>query len=153
MYEKNKISPMKKFCRRFFLELIFVIMQKNFEEERFLEKITELDKKIDLILTAGQILNENGATNDKIIRVLNRIAIFMKIPSENISLHITKQIIFLEIFDGEKSVVSFRIQPTCMSMGEAVGIAAAYGLKNNIPMNNVAWDLIPENIRSYVSAG
>ena len=83
-------------------------MQKNFEEERFLEKITEPDKKIDLILTAGQILNENGATNDKIIRVLNRIAIFMKIPQKNISLHITKQIIFLEIFDGEKSVVSFR---------------------------------------------
>ena len=67
-----------------------------------MEKITELDKKIDLILTAGQILNENGATNDKIIRVLNRIAIFMKIPIENISLHIIRQIIFLEIFDGEK---------------------------------------------------
>ena len=73
-----------------------------------MEKITELDKKIDLILTAGQILNENGATNDKIIRVLNRIAIFMKIPIENISLHIIRQIIFLEIFDGEKKVVSFR---------------------------------------------
>ena len=67
-----------------------------------MEKITELDKKIDLILTAGQILNENGATNDKIIRVLNRIAIFMKNPIENISLHIIRQIIFLEIFDGEK---------------------------------------------------
>ena len=69
-----------------------------------MEKITELDKKIDLILTAGQILNENGATNDKIIRVLNRIAIFMKIPIENISLHIIRQIIFLEIFDGEKKL-------------------------------------------------
>lgn len=73
-----------------------------------MEKINELDKKIDLILTVGQILNENGATNDKIVRVLNRIAIFMKIPRENLSLHITKQIIFLEIFDGEKSFVSFR---------------------------------------------
>jgi len=46
---------------------------------------------------------------------------------------------------------SFRIQPTCMSMGEAAGIAAAYGLKNNIPLNKVEWDQIPENIRSYVS--
>lgn len=73
-----------------------------------MEKITEIDKKMELILTAGQILNENGATNDKIIRVLNRIAMFMKIPTENISLHITKQIIFFEVFDGEKSVVSFR---------------------------------------------
>ena len=46
---------------------------------------------------------------------------------------------------------SFRIQPTCMSMGEAAGIAAAYGLKNNIAVNQIEWDKIPN--RSYVSAG
>ena len=48
---------------------------------------------------------------------------------------------------------SFRIQPTCMSMGEAAGIASAWSLKNNILLNNVEWDKIPENLRSYVSAG
>ena len=48
---------------------------------------------------------------------------------------------------------SFRIQPTCMSMGEAAGIAAAYALKNNIAVNDIAWDKIPPNIRSYVSKG
>ncbi|MBR1397917.1 MAG: FAD-dependent oxidoreductase [Selenomonadaceae bacterium] len=46
---------------------------------------------------------------------------------------------------------SFRIQPTCMSMGEAAGIAAAYALKNNISINDVEWNEIPENQRSYVS--
>jgi len=46
---------------------------------------------------------------------------------------------------------SVRIQPTCMSMGEAAGIAAAYGLKNNIAVNNIDWASIPN--RSYVSAG
>ena len=45
---------------------------------------------------------------------------------------------------------SFRIQPTCMSMGEAAGIAAAYGLKNNIAVNQIEWDKIPN--RSYTSA-
>ena len=44
-----------------------------------------------------------------------------------------------------------RIQPTCMSMGEAAGIAAAYGLKNNIAVNVIDWASIPN--RSYVSAG
>ena len=44
-----------------------------------------------------------------------------------------------------------RIQPTCMSMGEAAGIAAAYGLKNNIAVNAIDWASIPN--RSYVSAG
>jgi len=48
---------------------------------------------------------------------------------------------------------SMRIQPTCMSIGEASGIAAAYSLKKNISANSVEWDQIPENIRSYVSEG
>ena len=48
---------------------------------------------------------------------------------------------------------SVRIQPTCMSMGEAAGIAAAYGLKNNIAVNALDWDIIPESQRSYVSRG
>lgn len=46
---------------------------------------------------------------------------------------------------------SFRIQPTCMSMGEAAGIAAAYSLKNNIAVNQIDWAQIPN--RSYVSQG
>ena len=46
---------------------------------------------------------------------------------------------------------SMRIQPTCMSIGEAAGIAAVYALKNNISANSVEWDKIPENQRSYVS--
>ncbi|SFB08680.1 FAD-dependent oxidoreductase [Selenomonas ruminantium] len=46
---------------------------------------------------------------------------------------------------------SFRIQPTCMSMGEAAGIAAAWGLKHNIPVSSLKWEDIPESQRSYVS--
>ena len=46
---------------------------------------------------------------------------------------------------------SFRIQPTCMSMGEAAGIAAAWGVKENIPVAALHWEEIPENQRSYVS--
>ncbi len=48
---------------------------------------------------------------------------------------------------------SMRIQPTCMSIGEAAGIAAAYGLKNNIAANQIEWDKIPASKRSYVSQG
>ena len=48
---------------------------------------------------------------------------------------------------------SARIQPTCMSMGEAAGIAAAYGYKNGIAVNQLDWAQIPANVRSYVSAG
>ncbi len=46
---------------------------------------------------------------------------------------------------------SFRIQPTCMSMGEAAGIAAAWGLRNKVAANNIQWDKLPAGERSYVS--
>lgn len=48
---------------------------------------------------------------------------------------------------------SFRIQPTCMSMGEAAGIASAWSLKKNIALNAIEWEKIPESQRSYVSKG
>ncbi len=45
---------------------------------------------------------------------------------------------------------SMRIQLTCMSIGEAAGIASAYALKNKIAANDVQWARVPN--RSYVSA-
>ena len=48
---------------------------------------------------------------------------------------------------------SFRIQPTCMSMGEAAGIAAAWGILRSISANEVRWEDIPQDKRSYVSKG
>ena len=48
---------------------------------------------------------------------------------------------------------SFRIQPTCMSMGEAAGIAAAWGVRHGVEANAIRWDTLPKNERSYVSEG
>ena len=48
---------------------------------------------------------------------------------------------------------SMRIQPTCASIGEAAGIAAAYALENGIAANAIDWAKIPAHIRSYVSKG
>ncbi len=102
--------------------------------EEFFEKTTELNKKMELILTAGQILLESGATNNKIIRVLNRIAISMKIPKENINMYITKHVIFLEVFDGEKSVVSFK-----KSNKLGVDLSAIYSL------TKISWQILKES--------
>lgn len=46
---------------------------------------------------------------------------------------------------------SMRIQPTCASIGEAAGIAAAFALQNKIAANQVDWAKIPAYKRSYVS--
>lgn len=46
---------------------------------------------------------------------------------------------------------SMRIQPTCMSIGEAAGIAAAWGIQKHIAVNEIVWEKIPAEKRSYVS--
>ena len=48
---------------------------------------------------------------------------------------------------------SMRIQFTCASIGEAAGIAAAFGLKNRVAANEIDWAKIPAHQRSYVSEG
>jgi len=48
---------------------------------------------------------------------------------------------------------SFRIQPTCMSMGEAAGIAAAWGVRHGVEANAIRWETLSKNERSYVSEG
>lgn len=46
---------------------------------------------------------------------------------------------------------SMRIQPTCMSIGEAVGIAAAWSISHKINPNELKWENIPKDKRSYVT--
>lgn len=48
---------------------------------------------------------------------------------------------------------SMRIQPTCISIGEAAGIAAEYALRNKIAANELDWSKVPAHMRSYVSQG
>lgn len=46
---------------------------------------------------------------------------------------------------------SMRIQPTCMSLGEAAGIAAAWAVKQGIAPNAVDWAALPDAEKSYRS--
>jgi uncharacterized membrane protein YjjP (DUF1212 family) len=99
------------------------------------KKITDINTKMELILTFGQLLIENGSSNDKVIRVINRIARFMKIPKENFELQIMKQIIFLEVFDGEKYLFAFR---KCRKT--VVDFYIIYSL------TKISWQLLKESV-------
>ena len=46
---------------------------------------------------------------------------------------------------------SMRIQPTCIATGEAAGIASAWAVAHRIPVNEVKWEEIPAELRSYSS--
>ena len=81
----------------------------------------DINQKMELILTVGQILAENGATTDRIIRNSQRVAAFMQIPEENFHLQVMPSILFLHVYDGEKTHFSFR---SCEKHGVDMNIIA-----------------------------
>lgn len=44
---------------------------------------------------------------------------------------------------------SMRIQPTCMSLGETAGAAAAYSKKRGIEVNAIEWEKVENDIKAY----
>ena len=94
----------------------------------------DLKEKMEFILTVGQILAENGATTDRIIRNSKRLAAFMKIPEENFNLQVTPSAIFLNIFDGEKSNISFR---NCTKHAVDLNLITS--------ISNFTWNALKEN--------
>ena len=46
---------------------------------------------------------------------------------------------------------SMRIQPTCMSIGEAAGKAAIWAKEHHLAFNQIKWEDLPPSARSYVS--
>ena len=78
---------------------------------------------------------------------------FYEIPYRSL---ITKEITNLAVTGRCISVssileASMRIQPTCMSIGEAAGVAAAWAKKHHLDLNQVKWEDIPDGERSYRS--
>lgn len=67
-----------------------------------------LKQKMEIILTVGQVLAENGASTDRVIRSSKRVAEFMKIPEENFNMQVTPSAIFLNVFEDERSNISSR---------------------------------------------
>ncbi len=81
----------------------------------------DINQKMELILTVGQILAENGATTDRIVRNSQRVAAFMQIPEENFHLQVMPSILFLHVTDGEKTHFAFR---SCEKHGVDMNIIA-----------------------------
>ena len=88
-----------------------MIILKNYydEQQKILhETFTKIGTKADLILTTGQLLLENGATADRIVRETKRVAAFMGIPEEKFHLHIMYTTLMLNISDETYSHTKFR---------------------------------------------
>lgn len=82
----------------------------RYDEQRELlnETFTAIGEKAELILSVGQLLMENGASADRIVRVTKRVAAFTGIAEEKFHLHIMYTTLMLNISDEKNSHTSFR---------------------------------------------
>ena len=82
----------------------------RYDEQRELlnETFTAIGRKTELILSVGQLLMENGASADRIVRITKRVAAFMGIAEEKFHLHIMYTTLMLNISDERNSHTSFR---------------------------------------------
>lgn len=82
----------------------------RYDEQRELlnETFTAIGEKAELILSVGQLLMENGASADRIVRVTKRVAAFTGIDEEKFHLHIMYSTLMLNISDEKNSHTSFR---------------------------------------------
>lgn len=82
----------------------------RYDEQRELlnETFTAIGEKAELILSVGQLLMENGASADRIVRVTKRVAAFLGIEEEKFHLHIMYTTLMLNISDERHSHTSFR---------------------------------------------
>lgn len=69
---------------------------------------SSIGKKLDLLLITGQLLMENGANTDRIVRDILRSGAYMGIPQDNINIHISYGTIMLNINDGQRFHTGFK---------------------------------------------
>ncbi len=78
-------------------------------DQRFYDSpFFEIKRKMDLLLLLGQLLMENGANTNQILRDMMRAASYMGIPREYIHIHISYTTLMLNINDGDRSYTIFR---------------------------------------------
>ncbi|MBB5336529.1 threonine/serine ThrE exporter family protein [Pectinatus brassicae] len=68
----------------------------------------ELDHKMHLILKVGQLLMENSADSNRVVKTMKRAAAYMGIDSDNCHIHITYTTVMLNISVGHYSTTRFQ---------------------------------------------
>ena len=96
--------------------------------------LENLKQNMESILFVAQILAENGASSDRIIRTSKRIATFFKIPEENFNLQILPSILILNVKNNEQNFVVSRI-------------CSKHAINMNLitRISNFSWKILKEN--------
>ncbi len=96
----------------------------------------EIGRKINLLLRVGQLLMENGADTNRIVRTMNRVAMYTGISHDHLHIHITVTTIMVNVGDehGDRSITKFQ---KCYKHGIDMTILSA--------VSKLSWRAIEEN--------
>ena len=70
----------------------------------------QIGRKTNILLHVGQLLMENAADTNRIVRTMRRIGIYLGIPEDKLHIHITFTTLMINISDedGDKSITKFQ---------------------------------------------
>ncbi len=75
---------------------------QNIESEKLLRR------KLDLLLRTGQLLVESAADTSRIIRNMERAAVYLGLPEENLHIHVTYNMLMVNLSDEIHSFSKFQ---------------------------------------------
>ena len=67
-----------------------------------------LRHKLDLLLRTGKLLVESAADTNRIMRNMKRTAAYLGLPEEHLHIHVTYDMLMVNLSDGEHSFSKFQ---------------------------------------------
>lgn len=98
----------------------FITVEKKVVQSE--DEHDQIGQKLQLLLRTGQILMENGANTNRIVRTMKRVAAYMYIPEDRLHIHITYTTIMANVSDGNHSITKFQ---KCFKHGIDMAIISA----------------------------
>lgn len=94
-----------------------------------------IGRKTNILLKVGQLLMENAADTNRIVRTMRRVGVYMGIPEDRLHIHIMFTTLMVNISDkkGDKSITKFQ---KCYKHGIDMTVISA--------MSKLSWRILEE---------
>lgn len=104
------------------------------EDSFRIQKEKEIRRKLDLLLRTGEMLVASGADTSRVMRNMNRTAAYLGLPEENLHIHVTFNMLQVNLSDEEHSLSKFQ---RCDTHGINMSTISA--------ISNLSWEAIKKD--------
>ena len=78
------------------------------EDLNRIQKEKKIRRELDLLMRTGEILVASGADTTRILRTLHRVSAYLGLPDENLHIHVTYNMLQVNLSDEEHSLSKFQ---------------------------------------------